>query len=569
MRKLYTPRGENLPEIPHNVSPRPRMRRDSFFCLNGRWDFAATRSTKPPVFDRTILVPFAPESLLSGIGETYDDKTVLWYRRAFTLPENFKQGRVLLHFGAVDQCCSVLLNGTPLGDHEGGYIPFTFDITDYLKEENELAVRVTDRLDSKILPYGKQKRKRGGMWYTPTSGIWQTVWLESVPETYITDLAVEVTADWADLYVEGAKEGTVDITTPFGPMQLPLHKGRAHIAPPFPRPWTPEDPYLYEFTVTTDTDKVHSYFALREFSARAENGLPRMCLNKEPYFFHGLLDQGYWSDGGMTPADPECFKEDILAMKSLGFNTLRKHIKVEPQLFYYYCDKLGMLVMQDMVNNSDYSFLRDTALPTIGRLRKKDERLHRNPKSRAAFFKGMDETVKLLKNHPCICLWTIFNEGWGQFASTEAYYRLRKMDRSRFIDTASGWFIPEVSDVCSRHIYFKKLTAERSRKPYFLSEFGGFVYKDKAHSFSNGRAYGYGKCATREEFVTRLNALYRDEVLPLVKQGLCAAVYTQVSDVEDECNGLVTFDRRVQKITPEEFAPLSRKICNAVITEDE
>ncbi len=564
MTELYTDSGRTLGEIPHAAYPRPALRRDSYFCLNGKWDFAVTRSTRPPVFNKTILVPFAPESLLSGVKETYHDNTVLWYRRTFTLPEDFNKGRVLLHFGAVDQCCTVLLNGTPVGEHEGGYIPFTIDITQQLKEENELCVRVTDRLDDKIFPYGKQKRKRGGMWYTPTSGIWQTVWMESVPEQYIKGLDITTDTENATIAVDGVDEGRVEVETPFGRLSFPLQKGFLRIALPFARQWSPEDPYLYRFTITAGEDRVQSYFALRSLTTRIISGVPRLCLNGQPYFFHGLLDQGYWSDGGMTPADPEDFKKDILSMKALGFNTLRKHIKIEPQRFYYECDRLGMVVFQDMVNNSDYSFLRDTALPTMGRLRKNDEKLHKNPKSRKAFLDGMEQTVAHLKNHPSICLWTIFNEGWGQFDSTAAYYKLRKLDSTRFIDTASGWFIPEVSDVCSRHIYFKELSLTRSRKPFILSEFGGLVYQDRSHSAAQGRAYGYGTCKSRDEFVRRLTALYRDEVLPLIPKGLCAAIYTQVSDVEDECNGLVSFDRKLQKITPDEFAKLSVELCNAV-----
>ncbi len=564
MIDLYTSAGEHLPEIPHNLYPRPLLRRDSFLCLNGRWDFAVTKSTRPPVFDRQILVPFAPESLLSGIHETYDDDTVLWYRRSFTLPQGFQKDRVLLHFGGVDQCCSVLVNGTPVGEHEGGYIPFTLDITHALREQNELAVRVIDRLDSGILPYGKQKRKRGGMWYTATSGIWQTVWLESVPEEYVTGLKITCDTQSARIEVQGVNEGALTVTTPQGEMTVPVTDGVAHVAPPSPKLWSPEQPYLYHFTLQTERDCVHSYFALRTLDIQTVDGVARLCLNGKPYFFHGLLDQGYWSDGGMTPADPHCFAQDILAMKALGFNTLRKHIKVEPQQFYYDCDRLGMVVMQDMVNNSHYSFLRDTALPTVGLLKKRDIHLHPNPDSRRAFLSTMEQTVALLYNHPCICLWTIFNEGWGQFDSTAAYHRLRQMDTTRFIDTASGWFLPRVSDVCSRHIYFKKLSAPQSDKPYFLSEFGGFVYKDEQHSFNPGRTYGYGTCNSREEFVSRLTDLYENQVLPLIAKGLCAAVYTQVSDVEDECNGLITFDRKVAKITPEEFAPLSRRLCGAM-----
>ena len=564
MKDLYTKLGEHLPPIPHNIYPRPAHKRDSFYCLNGKWDFAVTRSTQPPAFDRTIIVPFAPETPLSGIDETYDDNTVLWYRRTFSLPEGFVIDRVLLHFGAVDQSADVLLNGTPLGGHVGGYTPFTFDITDHLKEKNELAVRVSDRLDSKVLPYGKQKRKRGGMWYTSTTGIWQTVWLESVPKQYIKALHITTDMTGADIEICGADEGRITVTTPFGNIQQSFSGSKVHIEPPFPRLWSPEDPYLYEFTLDTQTDTVSSYFALRTLETLTFDGIRRMCLNKEPYFFHGILDQGYWSDGGMTPADPISFEEDILTMKALGFNTLRKHIKIEPQLFYYACDRLGMVVFQDMVNNSDYSFVRDTVLPTLGHLRKRDTHLHRDPTTRKAFLDTLEQTVSLLKNHPSVCLWTIFNEGWGQFESTAAYYKLRKLDNTRFIDTASGWFLPEVSDVCSRHIYFKELTLERSRTPHFLSEFGGLVYKVKDHSFNPRRTYGYGRCKTREEFVQKLTALYRDQVIPLVAKGLCATVYTQLSDVEDECNGLVTFDRKVLKITPEELQPLSRKLRNSL-----
>ncbi len=556
MIDLYTTHGEHLPDIPHNIYPRPQLRRESFYCLNGKWDFAVTKSTLPPVFDRKIIVPFAPETLLSGIGETYEDSDVLWYKRRFALPDGFRKERVLLHFEAVDQCCSVLLNGTPVGEHEGGYSPFTFDITEYLKEENELALRVTDRLDTGLFPYGKQKRKRGGMWYTPTTGIWQSVWLESVPESFVKDIRITPTLTYADITVIGVNEGTVH----FEGRDIPLIDSKARLYPDAPVLWSPEKPHLYDFTVSVGEDTVSSYFALRTVECKEVDGLPRLCLNGKPYFFHGLLDQGYWSDGGMTPADPACFEEDILKMKALGFNMLRKHIKVESRRFYHDCDRLGMIVFQDMVNNSDYSFVRDTALPTIGLLRKKDKKLHSNPESRAAFLRGMEETVRLLYNHPSICLWTIFNEGWGQFDSTTAYKRLRSLDATRPADTASGWFTPEVSDVDSRHVYFKKVDLAPSDKPLFLSEFGGLTYKVEGHVADPARSYGYGTCKTREEFVTRLCALYREQILPLIPKGLCAAVYTQVSDVEEEINGLLTYDRKVCKITPEEFSSVKEDI---------
>ncbi len=560
---LYTAAGEVLIGVPWEQYPRPQLRRESFVCLNGDWDFAVGGADEPSVYDKTIRVPFPPESLLSGIGETYPEEPTLWYRRRFTLPTGFRRDRVLLHVGAADQCASVFVNGLPVGEHVGGYEAFCCDITESLREENTVTVRVTDHLDG-VLPYGKQCHRRGGMWYTPVSGIWQTVWLESVPEQYVRGLKLDVTTETATVTVDGATDGTVTVNTPDGKLTVPLTGGVAHITPAHPRPWSPDDPYLYTFTVQTATDRVESYFALRTLDIRTVDGRLRLCINGKPTFFHGLLDQGYWSDGLFTPATPACYEQDILAMKALGFNMLRKHIKVEPEQFYYDCDRLGMLVFQDMVNNSDYSFFRDTALPTVGLLRRNDRRLHRDPVSRRAFEQGMEQTVRQLYNHPCICCWTIFNEGWGQFCADEQYHRLRTLDSSRFIDTASGWFTAKETDVDSRHIYFRKLKLRASDKPLFLSEFGGYSYKPEGHVFNTEQTYGYGKFATRDEFVAAVRRLYTDQVLPLIPQGLCATVYTQVSDIEDETNGLVTYDRRVMKLLPEEFYDISAQLYQAL-----
>ncbi|MBQ9083451.1 MAG: glycoside hydrolase family 2, partial [Clostridia bacterium] len=276
---LYTAQGEQLPDVPWNIHPRPQLRRDSFLCLNGAWDFAITADDNAPEsYDRTIRVPFAPESLLSGIHEVPDENVDLWYRRSFTLPDGFCRGRVLLHFGAVDQCAEVTVNDTTFPVHTGGYDAFTLDITDALQPENTVTVRVTDRLDG-VLPYGKQRRKRGGMWYTPVSGIWQTVWLESVPEEYIRRLRITPTADGVTLETEGADHGQVTIRTPFGEEMLPLNAGRAEWRTDLPRLWSPEDPYLYECTITAGPDTVHSYFALRTLDIQTVDGLPRLCLN--------------------------------------------------------------------------------------------------------------------------------------------------------------------------------------------------------------------------------------------------------------------------------------------------
>ncbi|MBP3436050.1 MAG: glycoside hydrolase family 2 [Clostridia bacterium] len=563
LQPLYTAAGEALSGTPWEVYPRPQLRRDSFLCLNGDWEFAVSE-VEPTAYDRTIRVPFPPESLLSGVGECFPEEAARWYRRQFTLPTGFCKERVLLHIGAADQEAAVYINGVLVGEHVGGYEPFCFDITDSLQAENTIVIRVIDRLSAQILPYGKQCHQRGGMWYTPVSGIWQTVWLESVADAYVRRLTIDTDADSVTITADGVTDGTVTVQTPQGTVEVALTDGAARITLTEPRRWSPEDPYLYEFALTTPTDEVHSYFALRTLDIRTVDGLPRLCLNGKPYFFHGLLDQGYWSDGLFTPATPECYEQDILAMKALGFNTLRKHIKLEPEQFYYDCDRLGMIVFQDMVNNSDYAFVRDTALPTVGVIRRNDTRLHRDPVSRAAFVRGMEQTVRQLYNHPCICCWTIFNEGWGQFCGSEQYHHLRALDGSRFIDTTSGWFLGSDSDVDSRHIYFRRLKMKSSDKPMVLSEFGGYSWKAEGHVFNTEQSYGYGSCKTREELADKLRALYTEQVLPLIPQGLCAAIYTQVSDIEDEINGLLTYDRRVAKLLPEEFADISKRLCGSI-----
>ncbi len=554
---LTTPQGESLTGNPWQVYPRPQMRRDSFLNLNGTWEL----STDPGRFDRTILVPFCPESKLSGVREHFPDGEYLYYRRGFTLPEGFHRGRVLLHFGAVDQKADVFVNGKPVGSHVGGYEAFCFDITAFLAEENTLTVRVLDDLRTPVLPYGKQTLTRGGMWYTPVSGIWQTVWLESVPQIYIEKLRIQADGSKAVITVTPAQEGKVLLEG----REYPLTGGVAVIAPEKPRLWSPEDPYLYDFAVVTDTDRVESYFALRSLQIQTVGGFPRLLLNGKPYFFHGLLDQGYWPDGIFTPAAPECYREDILAMKNLGFNMLRKHIKVEPEEFYYQCDRLGMVVFQDMVNNGDYSYARDTVIPTLGVQKRNDKAMHKDPQTRKAFFEGMEATVKQLYNHPCIVYWTIFNEGWGQFDSDAAYDVLCRLDSTRFIDSTSGWFRRKKTDVESQHIYFTPWSwLKACDKPLVLSEFGGYCYGVEGHLFNPEKAYGYKTCKSAEDFRRDLEALYRERVIPAAKKGLCAAVYTQVSDVEDEINGLLTYDRKVCKADPDAMTRIAKELREAV-----
>ena len=556
MVDLMTHEGENLQGQPWQAYPRPQMRRNSFVNLNGEWELAVGDGE----FDKKILVPFCPESQLSGLQEHFDHNQPLKYRRAFDAPDLFDGGRVLLHFGAVDSSAEVFLNGQFVAEHIGGYDAFVVDITDRLKEENELLVVSMDAMYN-IQPYGKQTLKRGGMWYTPVSGIWQTVWLESVPETYIRKLNIENRGASVTISTEPALEGKVTVS---GLGEFALTHGKVTITPENPRFWSPEDPYLYDFVVEAGEDRVESYFALRTLEIRKIGGYQRLCLNGKPYFFHGLLDQGYWPDGLFTPAAPACYANDILAMKRLGFNTLRKHIKVEPEEFYYQCDKLGMIVFQDMVNNGDYNFLRDTALPTIGIQKLNDKQLHRDPVTREAFLRGMETTVNQLKNHPCILYWTIFNEGWGQFDSDSVYHRLRALDDTRWIDSTSGWFRRRETDVDSRHVYFRPVKLKPGEKPLVLSEFGGYSYKPEGHVFNTEQTYGYKKFAHGDEFAAAVEKLYCNEIIPAAKKGLCAAVYTQVSDVEDETNGLLSYDRKVEKLTPETMLPIVQALQAAV-----
>ena len=451
MVDLYTPQGEQISSAPLQSYPRPQMRRESYVNLNGWWAFTVSSQAQLPVcYDREILVPYCPESLLSGIHTHFPEGSSLFYRRLLPIKKPENGNRILLHFGAVDQYAEIYVNQKLVCTHWDGYQAFSCDITDFLQEENQLTVRATDDLRSCRMPYGKQTLTRGGMWYTPVSGIWQTVWLEEVPQSYIAELDIQTDDAQAVVTVTPALDGTVL----FEGQAVALQGGKAVLKPRNPQYWSPENPHLYTFTVKAGADQVESYFALRTLSVKTVNGVHRLCLNGKPYFFHGLLDQGYYSDGLFTPASEQNFENDILQMKALGFNTLRKHIKVEPEQFYYLCDKLGMVVFQDMVNNGRYSFLRDTALPTIGLQKRNDRKLHKDPQSRKAFLQGMENTVQQLKNHPCVCYWTIFNEGWGQFDSDTVYAHLRALDSSRFIDATSGWFRGENTDVESLHIYF-------------------------------------------------------------------------------------------------------------------
>lgn len=565
IKHLLTKEGQRLLELSSpseaykDYYPRKTMVRDSFFSLNGEWDFSCED------YSGKINVPFAPESLLSGVCRVFKNGAPRVYKKSFSLTSDFAcaesgASRVILHFGAVDSVAAIYLNGTLLGTHTGGYDAFEFDITDTLMDENELCLEVIDDLSAHIYPYGKQKYKRGGMWYTPSSGIWQSVWLERVPREYIKSIKIDTGSDFCHISFEGIESGDLTLHLPSGDKIYPIFEGKCELNIENPILWSPENPHLYYFTARSGNDEVRSYFALRTVEIKEVDGIARILLNGKVYFFNGVLDQGYFSDGIFTPASPCEYERDILAMKNLGFNTLRKHIKVEPEEFYYQCDKLGMIVFQDMVNNGKYSFLRDTALPTIGFKNLREKK--RTKRERDEFYEGMKKTVKQVYNHPCVVYYTVFNEGWGQFDADKMYNLMRELDSTRIIDATSGWFRKNESDVNSLHIYFKEINLQKEKtcKPIILSEFGGYSYKIKEHSANLEKTYGYKKFENQLEFENALISLYENEVIPNVQNGLCGAIYTQLCDVEDETNGFLTYDRRVCKVNTERVRQTMEKL---------
>ena len=569
MRQLKTKWADNINE--KNVLgeyPRPLMRRKSYVNLNGVWKYAI-KDTKgfPKKMNGDILVPFSPEAALSGVGRQLKPDEFLWYKRS--LPEEIRPeagSRWLLHFGAVDQCAVVYVNGKKQGKHVGGYLPFSFDVTDALQEErNILTIKVKDYSDTYYYSRGKQKLENGGMFYTAQSGIWQTVWMEKVPEYHIKDLKITPLYDQSSVMIQledaaGRKDIDYDVTVTartMWPLKTAGRTGRpCMVRIPHMRNWSPEDPFLYDVHIKMGNDSVESYFAMRKIEVKNDkNGIPRIFLNNKPYFQKGVLDQGYWPDGLYTAPSDEALIYDIQTMKNLGFNMIRKHVKVETARWYYHCDRLGLVVWQDMVNGGGkYKHWFVTYAATLmswWKIRMRDiypGLLARKEKEgRLEFVKEMKETVHRLKGHPSIAAWAIFNEGWGQFQTEDMTAILRKEDPDRLIDQASGWFDQGGGDFCSLHNYFFKLKIHPEKeRASVLSEFGGYSYRIEGHS-ACGKLYGYGICRSKKA----LNRRYRkrmEQVKNLIEEGLCASVYTQWSDIEEEVNGVYTYDRKIRKI---------------------
>ena len=555
---MLTPWGEKLDK--NNILqeyPRPQFRRESYLNLNGEWEYTLSHSSEmPEEFPETILVPFSPESVLSGKVSRPTKRDYIWYRRRFKLPEGFNKGRVLLHFGAVDQIATVFVNGKELSTHVGGFTPFSVDISEALKGDNiSLAVRVLDITDSSWHSRGKQSSKRGGIWYTPQSGIWQTVWMESVPENYIQGMRVIPHFDEGkiELWIAGEGEGSVIVE---GEEHSFVAGSPVEIALKELHPWSPEDPYLYDFSIKLGEDSAESYFAMRKFSVeRDENGKKRLFLNGKAYFHNGLLDQGYWSDGMLTAPSDEALIFDIKTAKDMGFNMLRKHIKLEPMRWYYHCDSLGMLVWQDMPSGGTKYNPLAISVPLVTKRHARDNKYsffgRKDPEGRSQYFAELREMINALYNCPCIAMWVPFNEGWGQFDAEKACNFILSMDRSRTIDHASGWHDQGISDVKSWHVYFKPYRYEEDKlgRAVVLSEFGGYNHRIHGHSFSK-KDFGYKRYESNNSYIHAFRQLYKDQVFPAWQQGLSATVYTQLSDVEDELNGLITYNRKVLKIAP-------------------
>lgn len=614
--RLYTEWGENLdPARVLSEYPRPQLRRDNYTMLNGYWNYNITKdSVKRPRYDGKILVPFSPESILSGVNRQIQPDEILWYERPLIVEEKQDGKRLILHFGAVDQMCELLINYKRVMQHMGGYLPFSADITDYVIEGgNLLTVKVIDTSDTSYHSRGKQKLKRGGMFYTAQSGIWQSVWMEWVPELYIRSLSITPLVEKSMLkltielskpiisknkkmgymdseriqegwqgqqrrrqskYGQRGHQGRQEVGNSSILFKVDIYdKGKmihtfitknATMSIPIKNftYWSPENPHLYDMVISVGEDVVESYFAMRKVEIKKdEDGINRIHLNNKPYFQNGLLDQGYWPDGLYTPPCDEALIFDIKQAKALGFNMLRKHIKIEPLRWYYHCDRLGMLVWQDMVNGGgNYNKLLVGYLPTIfpwmaGLIKDRRYSLfgRKAVEGREEWTRECEETVRLLYNNPSIIVWVPFNEGWGQFDANKATELIRSIDESRLIDQASGWYDQKGGDFKSVHNYFHPLkhTPDKHGRAVILSEFGGYACYIPKHSYSP-MIYGYRIYANAEDLEEALQKLYQEDIKELQKKGISAVVYTQLSDVEDEVNGIFTYDRRVCKI----FRPL-------------
>lgn len=563
---------------PQNVLPeypRPQMVRSEWKNLNGLWNYAIRPlGEQPAAFDGEILVPFAVESSLSGVGERLGSKNELWYERTFEISPKWNGKRILLHFGAVDWKADVWVNGISVGSHTGGYTPFSFDITAALaKGENTLRVRVWDPTDEGYQPRGKQVNNPNGIWYTPVSGIWQTVWLEAVPQQYIREVRTTPDLDRKTFRVEvpvcNAQPGDlVEVTLYDGGAEVAsaraLNGATVELTLADPKCWSPDSPFLYDMKVALlrngrRIDAVESYAAMRKFSTlRDKNGIVRLALNNKPLFQFGPLDQGWWPDGLYTAPTDEALAFDVIKTKGLGYNMIRKHVKVEPARWYYHCDKAGMIVWQDMPNGDQGPQWQMHSYFT-------GEERHRSAESEACYRKEWKEIIDYLYSFPSIGVWVPFNEAWGQFKGPEIAEWTKAYDPSRLVNPASGGNHYLTGDILDLHHYPQpKMTLLDTNRATVLGEYGGIGLVIPDHVWVKNRDnWGYTRFNSPKE-VTDEYARYADELLRLIGCGFAAAVYTQTTDVEVEVNGLMTYDRKVVKVEEERIREINRTICNSL-----
>ena len=544
---------------PLSEYPRPQFKRDSYLCLNGYWEYAIRKEEAiPDIFDGQILVPFSPEVVKSGVNKVVMPDDYLFYRLDYEIPKDFIKDKVILHFGAVDQVAEVFINGQLAIKHIGGFLPFSVDIKPYLKgNKAEIILRVQDTTNSSYHSSGKQALKPGGIWYKPQSGIYMPVWIESVKTGYIESIKITPDIDEKVLKISFKSENkSAKLKLNNQIYDLEAEKENV-ISVNDMHLWSPEDPYLYNFKIYNAVDEVESYFAMRKISLiKNENGMKVIALNNKPYFMKGVLDQGYYEDGLLTPNSDEDYINDINLIKSLGFNVSRKHIKIESLRWYYHCDRLGLLVWQDFVNGcTKYDFWLNQ-VPLFVRYKINDHRykafFRDNEEGRKETYQEFLATIDLLYNSPSIVLWTIFNEAWGQFDAKKIYEQLKQVDTTRLFDHASGWHDQRSGDFKSMHIYKWKIKVPSKRKigdrAFIVSECGAYILDKRLKEAKKKEGFIYLLFNNKEDFQKEYIRFINEEIKPNVAKGLSAFIYTQISDVEEEMNGFVTYDRKEIKV---------------------
>lgn len=571
---------------PNNVLqeyPRPQMQRESWKNLNGFWEYAIVpKNTQPTSYQGQILVPFAIESALSGVQKNLGSKNELFYKRHFTIPSKWSGKNIRLNFGAVDWRADVYLNGIYIGKHEGGYTPFSFDITPYLKKnENELVVKVFDPTNEGYQGTGKQVTVPQGIWYTPVSGIWQTVWIEPVSDKHITNIKAvsDIDNGYVEIRVETNEEvdGFVEAKIMEKSGKL-VGMGRSKPGLPMrvyienPKLWTPDSPHLYDMELSVydsgkEVDKVDSYTAMRKISMKRDGqGITRIQLNNKFMFHLGTLDQGWWPDGLYTAPSDEALKYDIEKTKAWGFNMIRKHVKVEPARWYYHCDKLGMLVWQDIPNGDTFNNMKTLSHPNAWSMTQygTGTDVNRSEKSKRAFYQETKEIMDFVYSNPSVVMICIFNEHWGQFETEKVTKWCMEYDPSRLISPASGGNHRECGHVLDLHHYpHPRMMMKDYRVVNVLGEYGGIGMAQEGHLWDSDRNWGYIRLKSAKE-VTDVYEKYGKELIKLVKDGFGGAVYTQTTDVEAEVNGLMTYDRKVIKIDESRVRKINEEIIRSM-----